>query len=79
MSAYDPDKALLLSQAMTRIFSEFDASPSEICAAVSLALRCELDHEKDSWLRAYLITNVMKHLTMDVPKGKPVLEILRPN
>lgn len=75
MSSFDEEKCQEMSQSISAIFDHSQASLQEACAATSLALRVALDNESDKILRAYLVVNVIKHLTMD----KKTVELIRPN
>jgi len=80
--SFDEVKCQEISQSIPAIFDHADASLAEICAASSVALRVALDSESDKMLRAYLLMNLIKHLTIDHEKnfgGKPGLELIVPN
>lgn len=82
MSQYDEKKCLEMSQAITEIYQSADASLAEICSATALALRVALDLHGDRIMRGYLISQVIKHLTMDHKTEevvRPAIEIIRPN
>lgn len=66
MSQYDEAKCLQMSQSISAIYDNFAASPAEACSATSLALRVLLENSMDDKImRGYLVSNIMKHLTMD--------------
>lgn len=75
MSAYDETKALEMSQSISAIYDHADASLAECCSATALALRVRLENEPDKILRGYMISQIMKHLTMQYKESI----VLRPN
>jgi hypothetical protein len=75
---YDPEKALDMSHSITRIYDSVDASVAEVCSATALALRARLDLEHDKLLRAFMLMNLIKHLTMD-HKSASAFELIKPN
>lgn len=82
MAEYNQEKCLVISQSISAIYDHADASATEACSATALALRVVLDNEPDKFLRAFLLTTVIKHLTMDHKKEAPVInaiELIRPN
>lgn len=76
MSSYDEKKCLEISQSISAIYDNADASLAEACSATALALRVRLNNTEDKILRGFMISQIMKHLTMDY---KPVVDILRVN
>lgn len=78
MNEYDQEKALAISQTISSIFDHADASLAECCSATALAMRVLLDNEQDKFLRAFMLVNIIKNLTMD-PKKEKVIDLLRPN
>jgi hypothetical protein len=71
---YEPDKCLEMSQSISAIFDHADASLAEVCSATALALRTRLDLENDKFLRAFMLVNLIKHLTMDHAKESLVIK-----
>ena len=76
MSSYDENKTLEMSQSISAIYDNADASLAEACSATALALRVRLDNEADKFVRAFMLTQLIKHLTMDHKKG---FDLLMPN
>jgi hypothetical protein len=72
---FDEAKAQEMSQSISAILDHTKATMGEGCAAITLSLRCWLDLEPDTMLRAYLLMHIFKNLTKDVPK----VEIIHPN
>lgn len=83
MSSYDKDKCLEISQSISAIYDNADASLAEACSSTALALRVRLDNEPDRILRGYMVSQIIKHLTMDHKAEpeveRPAIEIIRPN
>lgn len=82
MSQFDEVKCQEMSQSIAAIFDHADASLAEQLCAISLVLRFSLDNEHDKMLRAYLLMNLIKHLTMDSKADAlkvPKLDLLRPD
>jgi hypothetical protein len=78
--SYDEIKCLEMSQGISAIYDHADASLAECCSATALALRVRLDNTEDKILRGYMISIIMKHLTMDKwTAGEPKIDLLRPN
>jgi hypothetical protein len=73
---YDADKTLEMSQSISAIYDHADASLAEACSATALALRVQLDMESDKFMRAFMLTNLIKHLTMD---HKEAPSLIKPN
>lgn len=70
MSEYDPVKALQMSQSISAIYDNADASLAECCSATALALRVCLENEPDKLIRSFMFMNIIKHLTMDHKKSE---------
>ena len=79
MNSYDQEKCLEMSQSISEIYDNFDASLAEVCSATALALRVRLENESDKMMRAFMVMNLIKHLTMDHKTEAPGLELIRPN
>lgn len=65
---FDEKKALEMSQAISAVYEDFDASPAEACSATVLALRVFLDCIPDAKERALCQVTFIKHFTMDHKK-----------